>query len=184
MAVQEMRRADIHTPLVIDAPNFGKNLAALNNTASILLSADPDKNLIFSVHPYWSILREGADADFIKKKFEEVVFDWNYTLIVGEFSRWGAYNQDENVCTGGGETAYKAILEVCRKYKIGWYAWEWGPGNGYIPATATEPERLDGPCQVMDMTPDRTFANLKSGWAHEVAISSPHSIKNTSITHL
>jgi hypothetical protein len=34
----------------------------------------------------------------------------------------------------------------------------------------------------MDMTPDGRFAHLKPGWAEEVAISSPYSIKRTSIT--
>jgi len=34
----------------------------------------------------------------------------------------------------------------------------------------------------MDMTPDRLFAHLKPGWAHEVAISSPFGIQQTSVT--
>jgi hypothetical protein len=34
----------------------------------------------------------------------------------------------------------------------------------------------------MDMTPDGLFANLKAGWAEEVAISSPYSIQNTAVT--
>ena len=50
-----MRNANIHTPLVIDAPDFGKNLDVLNASAQTLLDADPDHNLIFSVHLYWGI---------------------------------------------------------------------------------------------------------------------------------
>jgi mannan endo-1,4-beta-mannosidase len=34
----------------------------------------------------------------------------------------------------------------------------------------------------MDMTPDRLFANLKPGFAREVALDSLFSIKNTSVT--
>ena len=63
-------------------------------------------------------------------------------------------------------------MQVCDEHEIGWYAWEWGPGNGFN----------DPLCDVMDMTPDRLFKNLKAGWAEEVAISSPFSIRNTSIT--
>ena len=44
-AVQRMRAAGIHTPLVIDAPDWGKDLGMLNNTAATLLAADPDGNL-------------------------------------------------------------------------------------------------------------------------------------------
>jgi hypothetical protein len=37
-------------------------------------------------------------------------------------------------------------------------------------------------CAVMDMTPDRLFAHIKPGWAHEVAISSPCGIQQRSVT--
>src|SRR5882672_661470 len=62
-AVKRMREAGIHTPLVIDASDSGKDLDILNATADELILADPDKNLIFSVHLYWPI-SDGADADF------------------------------------------------------------------------------------------------------------------------
>lgn len=34
----------------------------------------------------------------------------------------------------------------------------------------------------MDMTPDRLFTNIKPDWAREVALDSPFSISNTSVT--
>lgn len=46
-----------------------------------------------------------------------------------------------------------------------------GPGNGFS----------DPLCDVMDMTPARLFASLKSGWATEVATTGPFGIKNTSV---
>ena len=64
-AVQRMRAAGIHTPLVIDAPDWGKDLGMLNNTAATLLGADPEGNLMFSVHLYWSMSCD-ADAAFIR----------------------------------------------------------------------------------------------------------------------
>jgi mannan endo-1,4-beta-mannosidase len=36
----------------------------------------------------------------------------------------------------------------------------------------------------MDMTTDNTIANLKPGWATEVVLTSPYSIKNTSASIL
>ena len=43
-------------------------------------------------------------------------------------------------------------------------AWSWGPGNGDCPA--------------MDMTTDGRFETLR-GWGLEVAVTDPHSIRNT-----
>ena len=50
----------IRVPLVIDAPDFGKNLDVVVDGASQLLAVDP--NLIFSVHPYWA-QNDGASPD-------------------------------------------------------------------------------------------------------------------------
>ncbi len=166
-AVQAMRCAGIHTPLVIDAPDWGKNLDVLNDTASTLLNADPDHNLIFSVHMYWGI-SDGADDQYISDHLEAAVAA-NYPLIIGEFSAFGAFNGNDSICADGGKIDYQAIIAETDRLGIGWYAWEWGPGNGF-----EYPQ-----CDVMDMTPDRLFAHLKTGWARDVALDSPHSIKNT-----
>lgn len=169
-AIQTMRAAGIHTPLVIDASDWGKNLDILDATADHLIAADPEKNLLFSAHLYWAI-SDGADANFIRSKLQKSI-NLGYPLIVGEFSSFGGYaGQGESICSPDGEIDYKTIIEECHNHEIGWYAWEWGPGNGF----------KDPLCHVMDMTPDRLFDNLKPGWATEVATSSPHSIKNTSV---
>ncbi|MEZ4869315.1 MAG: cellulase family glycosylhydrolase [Caldilineaceae bacterium] len=173
-AVQTLRAAGIHTPLVIDAADWGKNLDLLDASAAPLLTADPEHNLLFSVHLYWS-LACGADANYIRSKLDYSA-GLGYPLIVGEFSQYGGYPcghpQGTSMCSPGGEIDYRTILESCHRHEIGWYAWEWGPGNDFT----------DPLCAVMDMTPDRLFANLKAGWAEEVALASPYSIKNTSVT--
>jgi mannan endo-1,4-beta-mannosidase len=175
-AVQRMRAVGIHTPLVIDAPDWGKDLAVLNNTAPTLLAADPDSNLMFSVHLYWPI-SDGADADFIQSKLQAAV-GLGYPLIVGEFSRYGGFagkdakGKPRSICSKFGEIDYQTILKVCDENRIGWYAWEWGPGNDF----------KDPLCTVMDMTPDRLFTHLKPGWAHEVATTSAFGIRQTSVT--
>jgi mannan endo-1,4-beta-mannosidase len=168
-AVQALRCAGIHTPLVIDAPDFGKNLDVLNATAATLRDADPDHNLIFSVHLYWGIA-DGADAQYITDHLEAAVAA-NYPLIIGEFSQYGAYNGNNSICAEGGRIDYQTIIKEAQRLGIGWYAWEWGPGNGYE----------DPKCSVMDMTADRLFKHLQPGWATEVATTSPDSIKNTSV---
>jgi mannan endo-1,4-beta-mannosidase len=161
-AVKKMRDAGIRVPLVIDAPGWGKNLDILNQAADPLLEADPNHNLIFSVHLYWP-LADGADAEFIRSKLTNTV-KYEYPLIVGEFSKYGGNagtDEDGNprsICSEFGKIDYQAILDVCEAEQIGWYAWEWGPGNG-----------LEDPlCQAMDMTADGQFANLQAGWATDV----------------
>lgn len=172
-AIQAMRTAGIHTPLVIDAADSGKNLELLDAAAPALLNADPDKNLLFSVHLYWPKFN-GGDANFIRSKLQNSV-NLNYPLIVGEFSKFGAWaGKNASICSPAGEVDYQTILEECHKHEIGWYAWEWGPGN----AKGTPPDPL---CAVMDMTSNSLFDSLKPGWATEVAIDSPYSIKNTSV---
>jgi mannan endo-1,4-beta-mannosidase len=170
-AVQKMRSAGIHTPLIIDASDSGKHLDRLDETAMDLMAADPENNLLFSVHLYWSIF-DGADANFIRSKLENAV-SLGYPLMVGEFSGYGGWaGVGQSVCGPNGKIDYETIIKVCHEHEIGWLAWEWGPGNDIHEAI----------CANVDMTVDSRFDTLKPGWAEEVAISSPHSIKNTSIT--
>lgn len=169
-AIQQMRAAGINTPLVIDATDWGKKLDMLDATAKKLIAVDPNKNLLFSIHPYWPIAK-GADAKFIRSKLQKSA-SLGYPLIVGEFSAFGGYVENNSGCPPEGRIDYKAIMKECQRLKIGWYAWEWGPGNQY-----------GGPgCAILDMTSDGLFKNLQPGWPKEVAITSPYSIKNTSIT--
>jgi mannan endo-1,4-beta-mannosidase len=167
--VLQLRNAGLHMPIVIDACDYGKNIDVLNATATTLLDGDPDHNLIFSAHTYWS---KTLGPDYIVTKLQ-AASDAGYALVVGEFSRWGAYNGGGSICTGNAEVLYQTILEQGAQRNIGWYAWEWGPGNvgGGDPL-----------CVAMDMTTDSTFATIKDGWAMEVALTSPYSIQNTSVT--
>jgi mannan endo-1,4-beta-mannosidase len=170
-AIQTMRSAGIQTPLVIDATEFGKKLDILDATFARLIAADPQQNLLFSVHLYWPI-SGGADAKFIRSRLQKSV-DLGYPLLVGEFSAVGGYTgANKSLCSPDGKIDYQAIIKECQRHEIGWYSWEWGPGNEYG----------DPICETLNMTPNGLFKNIKPGWATEVAISSPYSIKNTSIT--
>lgn len=157
--IKKMRAAGIRTPLVIDAPDFGKNLEVVVAGANDLLDVDP--NLIFSVHPYWSKAGDPpndppANAAFIDAQFQAAI-NKGFALIIGEFSKWGAFNGDDSICEGKGECDYLALMDVATNNDIGWYAWEWGPGN----------DSEDPTCSVMDLT-DGTFNGKKGGWATTV----------------
>jgi mannan endo-1,4-beta-mannosidase len=125
------------------------------NVVSISLRWDPYPfillNLMFSVHMWWS----GRSASQINAEVQESV-NMNLPLVVGEFAQTGVG------CNGSID--YRAIIAACKTYEIGFYAWEWGPGN-------TD-------CNLMDMTPNNSYASLW-GWAKEVAVTDANSIQNT-----
>ena len=174
-AVARLRAASLHHLLVIDAPDWGKNLAVLDAAAAPLLAADPDHNLLFSLHPYWPRVCS-YDAPAIRARLQHSV-DLVCPLILGKFSAYGGDpqsrgRQQASICSAEGEVDYQTLLAECDRNEIGWLAWEWGLGNVWG----------DPLCGVMDMTPDCLFAHLKPGWASEVALTSPYSIQNTSVT--
>src|SRR4030042_6527863 len=52
-AITRIRRAGINVPLIIDAPDWGKNYRILKLAAYPLVFADPLRNLMFSIHMWW-----------------------------------------------------------------------------------------------------------------------------------
>ncbi len=151
-AVKALRKAGIHTPIVIDAGKCGQDINSYYTGGETILNADPDKNIIISVHMWWT----DNDENRIKDAINSVSYT-NAPLIVGEFAAYGM---------GCVQTIrYKTIMEECAKNKIGWLAWSWGPGNQ--------------DCPLMDMTKDNKFTGLYS-WGKEAAIDGEFSIKNTS----
>lgn len=150
-AVQRMRSAGLHMPLVIDGTQWGQNIDILQANGPYLQNQDVDHNLMFSVHTWWV----GRSAASITSEINQSVL-LNLPLVVGEFAHKGV---GCSCCID-----YKTILAACQSNEIGWLAWEWGPGNG--------------DCSEMDMTPNNLFTSLW-GWALEVAVTDPNSIRNT-----
>jgi mannan endo-1,4-beta-mannosidase len=169
-AIKRIRAVDISIPLVIDAAGWGHDFSYIANNAQHLLDADPLRRLLFSLHVWWGYHGADAASDF-KRAVDEVVAK-NIPFIVGEFSGVGG------PCDV--PSPYAEILDTCHQNEIGWLAWEWGPGN----------EFGTPPCLAMNMTGEKDqdpnkngrFANLKPGWARQVAIEHPHSIRNTAVT--
>jgi mannan endo-1,4-beta-mannosidase len=164
-AVDQLRADGIKVPLVIDAADWGKNLEQLRRTGSYLQNVDSEHNLLFSVHMYWAI-SDGADEQFITNEISQSV-QADLPFIVGEFSY--KFNR-EGGCNY--ETDYRTIIKLCQENDIGWLAWEWGPGN----------EFADPSCDIMNMTADSHYNTLHDNWAKVLAVTSPYSIMNTSVT--
>lgn len=155
--IKKMRALGIHACIVVDAPSYGQNIDVVIAGGLDLQAADPDHNLLFSVHCYW-IPAWGWSDQKMKDKIQAVIAK-DIPFIFGEFGNsWDL--------TPTGAIPYKLLLEECQRLEIGWMAWSWGPGNK--------------PQTWLDMTKDGTFHGLQD-WGLEVATTLPGSIKNTSV---
>jgi mannan endo-1,4-beta-mannosidase len=158
-AIQRMRAAGISTPLIIDANGNGKNIGTLNQAATPLLAADPAHNLMFSVHLYWAKNRLDGSGD-IATELQKAV-NLNYPLIIGEFSKYGAWNPNvQGLCNAENETDVAAILTSCQQHELGWLAWSWGMASNIGGG--------DTKCVAMDMATNGLYNNLQAGWATDV----------------
>jgi mannan endo-1,4-beta-mannosidase len=152
-AIRRMRAAGIRTPLMIDAAGWGRDEAQLLRVAPWLLEQDPERNLIFSWHP-WD---PGDQEQRITQAMQRSI-DLDLPFVIGEFSH--------TTVGCAGNVPFRHIMAEAQRLGIGWLAWSWGPGNA--------------DCPTMDMTTDSTFETLH-GWGLEVAVTDPNSIRNTSV---
>ena len=159
-AIEQIRFAGIHVPLVIDGTNWGQNINILQSEGPDLIDYDPDHNLIFSVHMWWPPMY-GYDEDDIIDEIAQSV-SMGLPIIVGEFSQMHGGCSDE--LTGTNAIPYLTIIEQCHLNQVGYIAWSWF-----------------GNCNnLWDMTTNGTYATLYD-WGEEVAVTSEYSIKNTSV---
>jgi mannan endo-1,4-beta-mannosidase len=178
-SVQQIRAAGINVPLVIDGMDQGKSLRCFSKIGAELTAADPLHNLLFSFHPYWP-KRLTTGTTSILDAFHEAI-DAEIPFIMGEISKFGAWADGASVCSAAGEVDYMQFIELANTYRIGWLAWEWGPGNGVM----DENDQFRS-CPNMDATSDRTFLSLTSVlpgdpnfWLRELIIEHPHGIAKT-----
>lgn len=153
-AVTRMRTAGIHVPLIIDSSAYASNINMVQSCGPTLIAADPDSNLMFSVHMYWPS-EYGYTAQNVIDELAESA-NMNLPLVIGEFGN--AVDTTEQ-----GKIPYKTIIENCYKNQIGYLPWSWGPGNN--------------PQTFLDMTTDSTYATLHD-WGLEVAVTDTYSIQN------
>ncbi len=184
-AITKLRNAGIRTPLIIDAKGCGKDLDVLIPTASQLIAHDPDHNIMFSVHPYWSKVDiQTVQPTFIKDQLKKAA-DNDIPLLLGElcgYGGWpGAGQPNVASCSELGSIDYATLLLESNANGMGYLVWEWGPGNGFF---EYNPPVM---CPGMDITIDGTYQSIlnivpgssQKGWIRDVMIDSPYSVKNT-----
>jgi mannan endo-1,4-beta-mannosidase len=157
--VKQMRTAGIHTPLMIDGGNCGRDYSMLLSQGEALVDADPDHNLIFSAHLYDRMNGAGYGKLFTDAAAKKL------TLIVGEFA-----NKTPPGC--GGALDYASLISEADKNNVGWLAWSWGDDD---PNTDWNSD-----CGEFDMATTFSFDTLR-GWGKEVAVSLPASIEKTAV---
>ncbi len=117
-AVVSLRNAGIRHTLMVDAPNWGQdwtNTMRDGNGPVQIFQADPDKNVVFSVHMYDVY----GTSDAVWEYFENFL-EKGLPLVIGEFAadHGSSGNVDED-----------AILAASEDYGVGYMGWSWS-GNG------------------------------------------------------
>ena len=158
-AISRMRAAGLRMPLVIDGTDYGQNIDQLQSQGPGLIAADPEKNILLSVHMWWT---DGSATRITQELTESV--NANLPLIVGEFANHAVFECSKHPFD------YAALLAQAKAKEIGVLPWSWGQVKNSDCSS-------DGP---FDMTTDGTFNGL-SGWGKEVAVTDVNSIKNTSV---
>ena len=140
--ISKLRNAGYKMPLVIDAPQCGQDFRAfVEGRGKQLLEHDPEKNIVLSVHAYWSYHSEQLIDEALNALEQEDV-----PYIFGEF---GNKLFQSTRPEGNKATQFDYLITRLNELKRGWIAWSW-KGNGawdlqetldmsktYYPATLT-----------------------------------------------
>ncbi|MGD2035474.1 MAG: cellulase family glycosylhydrolase [Bacteroidales bacterium] len=119
-AIDSLRHAGYKTTIVIDAPGWGQDIYPVFSYHDDLTAYDPEKNLLFSVHMYFS----WNDPEKIKTGLEKACHE-KIPLVIGEFGY--NYNNGENNL--GCRVDHKTILKECHEHGSGYLAWSWTGNN-------------------------------------------------------
>ncbi len=117
-AIKIIRDAGIKNTLVIDAAGWGQWPKCIQEKGKYVAEADPDNNLIFSMHIYDVA---GKNYSSVKKNIDNAL-SIGYPVIVGEF----AYQH------GGKPVAWQAVLDYTAETNVGYLVWSWTGNSGGV----------------------------------------------------
>lgn len=112
-AITTLREVGYKCPLVIDAPRYGRYVEAIISNGRNLLEHDPEKNIIFSWHP-WNTFTVKSDI----KNGIDAALEQNLCMIIGEFGQPGYYEK-------GDPDIPQYIMQYSQEKGTGWISWEW-----------------------------------------------------------
>lgn len=148
--IKAFRARGFRAPIVIDAANCGQATESfLDGRAKALQAADPQHNLIVSVHAYnrpWNT-PEAIDRHIAELRAEGVPF------LLGEFG-------DRELVEDGNAVDHLHLMKMADAQKIGWITWSW-KGNG-------------GVTRVLDMS--ESYSEAKLTRRGEDIVNGPHGL--------
>jgi len=119
-AVKKLRNNGISNTLVIDSGGWGQDQYDILNYALDILNADPNKNVVFSIHMYG----EWNDNNKIYN-FLTTCKNKGIPILVGEFG----YNYNNGNNNLGCKVDASYLIQTCKSIGIGYIAWSWCGNN-------------------------------------------------------
>lgn len=110
-----LRSAGLTHLIIVDAPGWGQDAASIAQQGRVVFEADPERNLIFSIHMYEVA---APDAATVRRHIDNSLAI-GVPVIIGEFS-------DRQ---SGKPVDYKSIMQYCSERSVGWLAWSWHGNN-------------------------------------------------------
>jgi mannan endo-1,4-beta-mannosidase len=154
-AINVFRSAGIRHTLVIDSNGFGQNAGTVIGQGQALLSADPQHNLLFSVHMYEQFRSAQTIRDTLQRAVAAQV-----PFIVGEFGFQHGTDQQGAPF----QIPFDVLLSESVRLGIGYLGWSW-TGNG-------------GGVEYLDLTARSGSANELSDWG-DALINGANGIRAT-----
>ncbi|WP_206780206.1 DUF4493 domain-containing protein [Flammeovirga pacifica] len=121
-AVIMLRNAGLKHTIVIDGSGWGQDMTPIFDYGQEIIDADPQKNILFSVHMYENYRNESTITTNLEKAVE-----MKLPLIVGEFGFQHGGTADNPI-----QIPYTHILSECERLGLGWYAWSWKGNSGGV----------------------------------------------------
>lgn len=129
-AISRLRGAGVKNALVIDSIDWASELSALEKYGKALIDADPQRNILFSVHMYGGWRAPGDpddDSGFYMRVDEGLrrLGQLGLPFIVGEFNHDCAIDYDPEAAENS------ELLDAFGERGTGWLCWMWfnSPGN-------------------------------------------------------
>ena len=116
--ITNFRNANVHIPLMIDAPDCGTDLTGLTSIAPSLQTFDTQHNLIFSAHAYWYGYANN-DSTTVRNIITSALSQ-NVPIVLGEVA-----NLQDGTTACMYPLLYKQILNMCEELKVNWLSWSW-----------------------------------------------------------
>ncbi len=150
-AIPIIRNAGFKHTIMVDAGGWGQHGQSVKDAGKQVFDADPQKNVIFSIHMYGTA---GKDAATIKNNMDGVI-NQGLALCIGEF---GWNHSDGNVDEA-------TIMSYCQEKKVGWMAWSWKGNSSEV--------------AYLDLSSDWAGNSLTSNWGVPV-VNGTNGLKQTS----